>query len=243
MGTDRTGEDPRRNPRGGPDVGFVVAPRHPGPNRFATVSFGYRPPRSQVVAGSRALIPGEYHVLAPTTRGATKRWPLSVGWRCGQAIGGPCVVVGSPADRPSLVALANALGSSGHLAAGDLSLGGTMGLVAGAARLVGLDSAPLHMASGFGVEALGLFGPTDPALTGPWRGAGASIRPTGVPPHVRYRHTDDRWMRQLSVGMVLDRLEEIPMTPPAVAWFRFPATPGHAATSGVYGHGPSSPLG
>ena len=63
------------------------------------------------------------------------------------------------------------------------------------------------------MEALGLFGPTDPALTGPWRGAGASIRPTGVPPHVRYRHTDERWMRQLSVGMVLDRMEEIPMTP------------------------------
>ena len=83
-----------------------------------------------------------------------------------------------------------------------------MGLVAGAARLVGLDSAPLHMASGFAVEALGLFGPTDPALTGPWRGAGASIRPTGAPPHVRYRHTDERWMRQLSVGMVLDRLAE-----------------------------------
>ena len=97
---------------------------------------------------ARSLIPGEYHVLAPTTRGAAKRWPLERWVELGQAIGGPCVVVGSPADRPSLVALADALGSSAHLAAGALSLGGTMGLVAGAARLVGLDSAPLHMASG-----------------------------------------------------------------------------------------------
>ena len=162
---------------------------------------------------ARSLSPGGYHVLAPTTRGAAKRWPLERWVELGQAIGGPCVVVGSPADRPTLVALANALGSSAHLAAGAVSLGGTMGLVAGATRLVGLDSAPLHMASGFGVAALGLFGPTDPALTGPWRGAGASIRPAGVPSHVRYRHTDDRWMRQLSVDMVFDRLEEIPMTP------------------------------
>ena len=88
---------------------------------------------------ARSLIPGEYHVLAPTTRGAAKRWPLERWVELGQAIGGPCVVVGSPADRPSLVALADALGSSAHLAAGALSLGGTMGLVAGAARLVGLD--------------------------------------------------------------------------------------------------------
>ena len=162
---------------------------------------------------ANSLVCGGYHVLAPCTRGTAKRWPLERWVELGQAIGGPCVVVGSPSDRLNLLPLVNALGSSTRLAAGSVSLGATMGLVAGAMRLVGLDSAPLHMASGFGVSALGLFGPTDPALTGPWRGAGASIRPTGVPSHVRYRHTDDRWMRQLSVDMVLDRLEEIPMTP------------------------------
>ena len=161
----------------------------------------------------RSLTRGGYHVLAPTTRGAAKRWPLERWLELGKALAGPCVVVGSPKDRAQLASLVDALGPTAHLAAGEVSLGGTMGLVAGATRLVGLDSAPLHMAAGFGVAALGLFGPTDPALTGPWRGAGAAIRPNGVPPHVRYRHTDDRWMRQLSVDMVFDRLEEIPMTP------------------------------
>ena len=161
----------------------------------------------------RGLIPGDYHVLAPTTRGFSKLWSLDRWTELGRALKGPCVVVGSPTDQPSLQTLVEALGPSAHLAAGNVSLGGTMGLIAGAGRLVGLDSAPLHMAAGFGVAALGLFGPTDPALTGPWRGRGESIRPDGVPSTVRYRRTDDRWMRQLSVDMVLNRLEQIPMTP------------------------------
>ena len=36
--------------------------------------------------------------------------------------------------------------------------------------------------------------------------------------------------------MGLDRLEEIPMTPAGCGLVPVPATPGHAATSGVYGH-------
>ena len=130
----------------------------------------------------------------------------SVGWSLDKPLEVPAwwsVLLQTPNLLPC-----QCFGVLAHLAAG--SRWGHHG-VGGGHAFGWLGFCRLHMASGFGVSALGLFGPTDPALTGPWVAGHPSS--TGVPSHVRYRHTDDRWMRQLSVDMVLDRLEEIPMTP------------------------------
>jgi ADP-heptose:LPS heptosyltransferase len=42
-------------------------------------------------------------------------------------------------------------------------------LLAGAALFVGNDSGPAHMAAAFGVPSVVIFGPSDPAIWGPWR--------------------------------------------------------------------------
>jgi len=44
-------------------------------------------------------------------------------------------------------------------------------LLAGAALFVGNDSGPAHMAAAFGVPSVVIFGPSDPAIWGPWRTA------------------------------------------------------------------------
>jgi heptosyltransferase-1 len=44
-------------------------------------------------------------------------------------------------------------------------------VAAGAALFVGNDTGPLHLADALGTPTLALFGPTDPARNGPYRGA------------------------------------------------------------------------
>ncbi|MEM7576829.1 MAG: glycosyltransferase family 9 protein, partial [Planctomycetota bacterium] len=45
---------------------------------------------------------------------------------------------------------------------------GLMAVLAGARLLLANDSAPLHLAVGLNVPTVSIFGPTDPALVGPW---------------------------------------------------------------------------
>lgn len=49
------------------------------------------------------------------------------------------------------------------------SLGEAKALLSRAALFVGNDSGPAHMAAAFGVPSLVLFGPSKPAIWGPWR--------------------------------------------------------------------------
>jgi ADP-heptose:LPS heptosyltransferase len=54
-------------------------------------------------------------------------------------------------------------------------------LLAGAALFVGNDSGPAHMAAAFGVPSAVIFGPSDPAIWGPWRTEAAVIHsPEGI---------------------------------------------------------------
>ena len=52
-------------------------------------------------------------------------------------------------------------------------------LLAGAALFVGNDSGPAHMAAAFGVPSVTIFGPSDPAIWGPWRTASEVVRAPG----------------------------------------------------------------
>jgi ADP-heptose:LPS heptosyltransferase len=54
-------------------------------------------------------------------------------------------------------------------------------LLAGAALFVGNDSGPAHMAAAFGVPSVVIFGPSDPAIWGPWRTASEVVHnPDGI---------------------------------------------------------------
>ncbi|MCX6627685.1 MAG: glycosyltransferase family 9 protein [Candidatus Solibacter sp.] len=52
-------------------------------------------------------------------------------------------------------------------------------LLAGAALFAGNDSGPAHMAAAFGLPCVVIFGPSDPAIWGPWRTSGEVAASTG----------------------------------------------------------------
>ncbi len=63
-----------------------------------------------------------------------------------------------------------------HVRVNSSSLAGLIHATRTANAVLGLDSGPLHLAAALGKPGIGLYGPTDPALTGPFGGSMTVIR-------------------------------------------------------------------
>ena len=79
------------------------------------------------------------------------------------------------------------------------------------ALVVSSDSGPLHIAGGVGTNVVGIFGPTDPTVTGP-RGRGRNIVIHYVPegeqvPWLGKHFPKEGWMERISVEEVLHTIE------------------------------------
>lgn len=119
-----------------------------------------------------------YVVLHPSPRWRYKRW-TDAGWR-GLASwlldrGYTVVFTGGP-GADELAYLASVIGPLQHprlhRLPGMLSLAQTADLLRAAQAYVGVDTATTHVAAATGVPTLAIFGPTDPAVWGPWPAAG-----------------------------------------------------------------------
>ncbi|MCP4834837.1 MAG: glycosyltransferase family 9 protein [Phycisphaera sp.] len=146
--------------------------------------------------------------LAPTSRWRSKEWP-SDRWielaRRMIAAGRVVVVLGGPNERSRFDGL-EAIGSAVRVLAGDGPLAWSMAAVRDAELVVANDSAMLHAAVGFERPLLGLFGPTDPRLCGPYGRIADCIRAEGVPSEIHYRdrRLDDRLMKRISIDRVVE---------------------------------------
>jgi ADP-heptose:LPS heptosyltransferase len=140
--------------------------------------------------------PARYVLCNPFTRGRKKRWP-EVAWsKIGKELaaeGFVPVFAGAQGDKKASQRLA--AGCGGKSIAGIVDLTGLASWIRGAVLTVTVDSAPLHLACAMAAPVLGIFGPTDPARTGP-RGRGG--RTVGRLPGTRSRK-----MRTISVDEVL----------------------------------------
>lgn len=174
----------------------------------------------ETMCESKGLSAGNYAVLAPTSRWRSKRWPIERwaelvsplllrGFDHVVLIGGPnelsqvspIVPTGDTANSP-LLSLVD-----------QTTLGQTMAIIANAGLVVANDSAPLHMAVGFHRPCVGLFGPTDPAVVGPYRQPHASLRAFQPRPGERIDYKDaklaDRLMRVISTAAVVQQIDRV----------------------------------
>jgi heptosyltransferase-1 len=118
-------------------------------------------------AGQAPLI-----ALCPSARWDNKRWPavrygelvreLSRAWKSHRV-----VLIGDTRDETYLRAVAELSEASPILMAGKLPLSGLIELLRRCALYFGNDTGPTHVAAALGVPTVEIFGPTDPARTGP----------------------------------------------------------------------------
>ncbi|MGB9458697.1 MAG: glycosyltransferase family 9 protein [Bryobacteraceae bacterium] len=105
-----------------------------------------------------------YAVLHPVATAPEKTWPadrfLEVARHLEES-GLEAVFIGAAGDhlRPF----------SRYRVVEGAPLGQLKTLLAGASLFVGNDSGPAHMAAAFGLPSVVIFGPSDPAIWGPWR--------------------------------------------------------------------------
>jgi lipopolysaccharide heptosyltransferase I len=142
-----------------------------------------------------------YVCIAPTAQWLCKCWPIE-NFReitrrildAAPAKSRSVVVLATPSERPLVAPLLDGFQDERRVIAPTTGIGQMMALIRDSALLVGNDSAPLHIAVGFDRPIVAVFGPTDPALVGPYRRDNAvlraPVRPDDAKPY--RRHRDDQ---------------------------------------------------
>ena len=90
------------------------------------------------------------------------------------------MIAGGPGDREAAARIGAALPRDRLLDATGADLRATAEALTRADLFVGNDSGMMHLAAASGAPTLGLFGPTDERLYGPWGQRATAVRPEGV---------------------------------------------------------------
>ncbi len=168
------------------------------------------------LAADPRLAARPFAVLAPTSRWPAKRWPADrfadlARRLLDQRPGGieRVAIVGSAGERDQCAPLLD-FGSRDERVVdllGSTSVGQLMALIEAAALVVANDSAPLHMAVGFGRPLVALFGPTRKDRVGPYAREQDVVQQ--VLPHEAPDHKNESLgrtlMERITVDKVLDR--------------------------------------
>jgi lipopolysaccharide heptosyltransferase I len=150
------------------------------------------------------LLPdGPFAVLLPGTNWETKRWPVekfaALVRPLRERFGLAAVVAGANDAVP----LAAAIPGSVDLA-GKTSLRGLVAVLEKASLVIANDTGPMHIAAALGRPLVTVYGPTDPAQTGPYGRAGSVVRLDLVcAPCFSRRCVHQACLKELSIEPVL----------------------------------------
>jgi len=141
---------------------------------------------------ARGLADG-YTCIAPTAQWRCKCWPLERYAELARSIEGPIVVLAAPHEHEQVRPLLDELGARAVLP--RTTVGQLVALLSRCRLLVCNDSAALHIAVAFDKPIVSIFGPTDPALVGPYRRPDVVVQPPEMTPAQMQsyrRHKDDQ---------------------------------------------------
>jgi lipopolysaccharide heptosyltransferase I len=153
----------------------------------------------------------EYAVIVPGARWMTKRWPPEYFGKLASLLHLRSIIVGSKDDvNIANEIVARSQGKSFSLA-GKTDLKELIAVIKGSKYLVTNDSGPMHIAAALGVPVFAIFGPTDPARTGPYGKGHTIIRePVKCAPCFKKRCGDIKCMKDLSAEKVYRIIERNP---------------------------------
>jgi lipopolysaccharide heptosyltransferase I len=125
-----------------------------------------------------ADVPRPRVVLHPAARWGTKLWEVER-WRDVAASmakqGAGVILTGGPADTPMAAAICDGLRPAPQSLVDRLPLKHLAAVLRCVDLMITVDSGPMHIAAALGTPVVALFGPTDPARTGP-TGPGRVLR-------------------------------------------------------------------
>ncbi len=119
-------------------------------------------------------IEGEYVVMCPGARKPANRWPVARFGKLASVLPLRTVVIGSKGDKTLAEHVVEESKGRAISMAGKTDLKGLVRLIRGARLMVTNDTGPMHIAAALGVAVFALFGPANPARTGPY-GPGHTI--------------------------------------------------------------------
>jgi heptosyltransferase-1 len=110
----------------------------------------------------------DYAVIVPGARWDTKIWPAENFGRIASLLPVQSIVIGSKSDMLIAERVVQASGGKALSLAGRTSLRELIEVMRHARFVISNDSGPLHIAAGFKVPVVAIFGPTSPVRTGPY---------------------------------------------------------------------------
>lgn len=148
--------------------------------------------------------------LHPGAKNLFKQWPaecfIEVGTRLAQHTGCQIIVSGDASEAQLVYDIASRIPDAIPLA-GELSIGTLGALLKRYSLFITNDTGPMHLAFAVKTPTVALFGPTDPALCGPWRAPLAEViaRQKTCTPCRRKKCEEPFCMLQISPDQVYDR--------------------------------------
>jgi heptosyltransferase-1 len=173
------------------------------------VVFPFTPVKRE--AGEAAKVresPGAYAVIVPGARWDTKVWPAVNFGRIAAALPWRSIVIGSSADVPKADAVVKESGGKAVSLAGKTGLRELVEIMRNAVLVISNDSGPMHIAAGFNVPVVAIFGPTSPERTGPYGEGHIIIRSEETcSPCFKKRCGDLKCMKGITVAGVLEKID------------------------------------
>lgn len=154
-------------------------------------------------------------VVCPVSRWDTKNWLpdrfATVIRSLAHEDGHRVILVGGKADRCATERIREMAASSVENLTGRTSLLELAAVLQNAALLITNDSGPMHVAAALGTPVLALFGPTDPARTGPYGPRHRVLTaPCACRPCFRRTCPHDRYcMTAITAEMVMDAARQM----------------------------------
>jgi heptosyltransferase-2 len=142
--------------------------------------------------------------------GSAKRWPperfAAAADLVARRLGAKVAIVGGAAERPIGEEVAARLQAPSRLLAGETTLAGLVGVLAGLRLLLTNDSGPMHLAAALGTPLVAVFGSTDWTETAPVGREAAVVREAVecAPCMLRECPIDHRCMTRVSADRVAD---------------------------------------
>jgi len=159
-------------------------PEQPGPSAFLLPRDAAAEVRVEALLAAAGIQDGTVlAALNPSARWTTKRWPAESFAAVGdwlQRQGARVVMVGGREERPAGEAVIRSMRTVPLDLGGRTSIKELIALLRRLRMFITNDSGPMHLAAALGTPVVALFGPTDPARTGPY-GAGHTVLRSGVP--------------------------------------------------------------